>query len=390
MRELERLIRGEATAITEQQVAAVEAELHASPVGPDDAFIIDRNGCRYVVRANCADVRQFLESTLCPYFRCDPVAAAPDQAARLSIRCMKVAHLAVDLRFVRALAALSIVHNPRDQRKNETAGVMDVAGYRLFWMPTYSVLMILSSVTMRLAIVGEVATAVSACCRLVIRDSTNVHLINAGHVEVHASAVSDGHGRVTVIAGSQNSGKSTLLFYFLSRGHTLVSNGRVYVRRGVNGLRVLGTPESIYIRPFTANLFPQLRPLLDGAAPEEIAARECELKHKIKIEFKELCARFDADIEPEGDMVRLILPRLSLAESTPSATHFNLAADGSHLFDYASIKRREWFGIARIDREQYERNIRDVLEDMHSFESMQTAYVRNGEYVMYSRGQAIA
>ena len=86
-----------------------------------------------------------------------------------------------------------------------------------------------------------------------------------GCYSVHSAGFSKG-GRAILIPGTSGAGKSTLAITLLRSGFGYLSDDMVFLRRGSDGLGVLGFPEDIDVSDQTISFFPELAFL--GRAPK--------------------------------------------------------------------------------------------------------------------------
>jgi len=86
-----------------------------------------------------------------------------------------------------------------------------------------------------------------------------------GCYSMHAAAFSKG-GRAILLPGTSGAGKSTLAITLLRSGFGYLSDDMVFLRRGSDGLGVLGFPEDIDVSDQTIGFFPELNFL--GLAPK--------------------------------------------------------------------------------------------------------------------------
>lgn len=90
----------------------------------------------------------------------------------------------------------------------------------------------------------------------VVREHAMEACARAGGVCLHAAAF-EADGKVFLLAGPKNAGKSTLLVHALSAPATrFVSNDRAIVLRGRQGLQVRGMPTLVRVRAGTRRLLP--------------------------------------------------------------------------------------------------------------------------------------
>ena len=126
-------------------------------------------------------------------------------------------------------------------------------------------------------------------------DNQVVNFINSRHIQwllergwllCHASGVSkDGHG--LALAGVSGAGKSTLALHLMGRDLNFVSNDRLLIHRGSNGLAMSGVAKLPRINPGTALNNPALQSVMPSQEAEEFAKLPKEelwsLEHKYDV-----------------------------------------------------------------------------------------------------------
>ena len=115
------------------------------------------------------------------------------------------------------------------------------------------------------------------------------HYLRQGWQLCHAAAVSTG-GRGLALAGIAGAGKSTLALHLLGKGLAFLSNDRVLVRAGSEGVRQAGVPKLPRINPGTAMHQQELH----GVLP---AARRAELQKLESNALWTLEEKYDVDLD---------------------------------------------------------------------------------------------
>ena len=95
------------------------------------------------------------------------------------------------------------------------------------------------------------------------------HYLRQGWQLCHAAGVSSG-SRGLALAGLAGAGKSTLALHLLGKGLSFISNDRILVHAGKEGVQQAGVPKLPRINPGTAMHQPELRDVLPAARREEL------------------------------------------------------------------------------------------------------------------------
>lgn len=346
------------------------------------AIELSRGGfsCRLVTgdRDLHDSVQAFMKRRMAPYY---------DMRGRTDVQCdvilslERVSHCAPPDALL-AGEHLGIVENQADERKHVVGKVVRHGPVAWIWIDRFGTQLVVDHDVRRVSLVAGSSEALGLASRLVIRDLANIILMRQGYVEVHASAVGNPDGGVTAICGPSNSGKTSLLFHLVrSGGRSLVSNGRVYVAEREDGqLHAIGTPESIYVRPVTAQAFPEFQDLVLDVPQDDLNHSDCAPRKKVKTQYAEICSRLGVGITTDGPLRGIILPRLSVRGR---AVHEVPAVDrilSESVFSYDAIKRREWLGLTRIPRALYDNRSRAIIERLVAMDHAHAWCSSSGTY----------
>jgi hypothetical protein len=131
--------------------------------------------------------------------------------------------------------------------------------------------------------VRMLATPALACVSFSVVESEPVNLFMASHLmltilliemlkrrgcySMHAAGFSK-DGKAILIPGTSGAGKSTLAITLLRSGFGYLSDDMVFLRRGSDGLKVLGFPEDVDVSYQTISFFPELDFL--GQSPKAV------------------------------------------------------------------------------------------------------------------------
>jgi hypothetical protein len=291
--------------------------------------------------------------------------------------------------FLKNAPNVKIIANDKDSRKNYEGNRLFIDNFILFYMYKSENIIIFNRESNKCAIFGTNVEDLYNDCRILIKDLANVSIINEGFVEVHASCVCDNDHNAIIVSGDKNSGKTTMLFRFMSDKLNLVSNGRVYMRECNGQLEIVGTPESIYVRPITVKNLPGFESFLQDVSEQDLHSKDCELSSKIKINFKQITAIFKVNIVPEALLHKIILPHLSVEHFDYRNTSENAFELGKHVFAYHQIKRREWLDVIKIDKKAYNSNATKILEVLNNYQNTFYFWLENEQFKSVKREQYV-
>ena len=180
-------------------------------------------------------------------------------------------------------------------------------------------------------------------------DNQVINFINAqymnwlqqnGALICHASGLVS-NGQCLGMAGFSGGGKSTLMLHMLDEdGVHYLTNDRLFLKRGENGIRALGIPKLPRVNPGTIVHNDRLKPMLSDARRAELLAMEKE-------ELWHLEEKYDVDVEdvygvgkitPQADMAAFLILNWKRDANEPCNIHRVYLAERSELLHHAIMK----------------------------------------------------
>lgn len=278
---------------------------------------------------------------------------------------------------------VDIVKNEKDNRKSIQCRKLELKRFNIFIMKKSKNIIVFDKESNSFLITGTSLISQLEDIRVLIRDILNIGLINEGFVEVHASAVANSQGKVNIICGNSNSGKTTILFDYLKQKYNLVSNGRVYLKPIKENLLVLGTPESIYIRPISFRNFPEILSVLPECEIEvgKLYDENCQPRDKIKSHYKEVCKVFGCEAVQEGTLNEIVFPLLSSPDNKVNSNNII----HNNIINYDDICRREWSGAININRDLYKINMENLKKRLVEYSRKIFVFREKDNYLYYRK-----
>lgn len=242
----------------------------------------------------------------------------------------------------------------RGDGKPPKEAVCDVPGIRLVRKLTTGVLM------------GLTRDGAFAVGDLVRHLNQGINLVNnryakqairRGHLLLHASAVAR-DGRAVALAGPPGAGKSTSALHLVEHGLRFVSNDRLLVRAGTDGVEALGYPKQPRVNPGTLLHHDRLSFLLEADDRAALAALP-------PAELWKLERKCDVDLETiygEGTFTLSAgLRALVILTWRPAASGFTVRRlDRSEALACLPLIRKD-LGVFEQDRHRRGAGVREVL-----------------------------
>ncbi len=332
----------------------------------DQKLYISRRTISFEICNKTEGIEDYFNNKFSPYYDISTSGNSTKSCYKIWIHQEK--NLAIP-DFLKNAPNVKIIANEKDLRKNYEGNRLIIGNFILFFMYKSDNIIIFNRESNKCAILGSNLEKLYNDCRILIKDLSNVSIINEGFVEVHASCVCDNERNAIIVSGDKNSGKTTMLFRFISEKMNLVSNGRVYMRERNGQLEILGTPESIYVRPITIKNLPGFELFLQDVTEQDLYSKDCELSSKIKINYKQIASIFKVNIIPEAFMHKIILPNLSVEHFDYHNTAPNPFELGKHVFAHHQIRRREWLDVIKINKKAYNSNVTKILEILNNYQN---------------------
>lgn len=156
---------------------------------------------------------------------------------------------------------------------------------------------------------------------------------------MHAAGFTN-DGKAILIAGTSGAGKSTLAVTLLRGGFGYLSDDMVFLRRGPDGLQVLGFPEDVDVSEQTVDFFPELdflkhSPKNAGWPKKQVRADEVYGAEPIRqarpgaIVFPHISGRATSTVQPIGadEAFLELAPNVLLTQASSCQSHLGVLTE---------------------------------------------------------------
>ncbi len=312
-------------------------------------------------------ISDFLNKYLSPYFQMN----SDEMNGDIQICIIKIANI---VKYEFDFSDCTVVDILKHKNKDKEIKAYNICfdKYKVYYIIRSGNIIMMNFENRSIVIIGERDEELLRDLVLVIRDSSYIHLVLEGYVQIHAASVVVKDDKAILFVGKSNSGKTTSLLHTIKDERCeLLSNGRVFVKQNDETITIIGTPENIGVRKRTLQEFVEFQDFLNAQ------------KEEVKLGYKDLCSRFHCNIKSRGHLYGITITNFG-------GTINQLMEEGlfertvvNEVVEYSDIKRREWIAFHTVDNIKYDNNAQEIRDLLLKCKNISMTYLEHDQYKIY-------